>query len=69
MALIDSLKAYETGLRTAADIIVKENPDIIIAPMMGAVPFIDVMHDPTALTKYDSFREKLFKWICYGKQF
>lgn len=44
MTLIDSLKAYEEGLRKASEIIVETSPDYIIAPMMGAVPFIDVMH-------------------------
>lgn len=43
MALIDSLTAFEKGMREAASIISKKDPDYIIAPMMGSVPFIDSM--------------------------
>lgn len=44
MALEDSLKAYVDGLVKASDIFVEKSPDLIIAPMMGSVPFIDVIH-------------------------
>ena len=44
MAFIDSLIPFVKGLSEASEIVVDENPDYFIAPMMGAVPFIDVMH-------------------------
>ena len=44
MAFIDSLIPFVKGLGEASEIIVDKNPDYFIAPMMGAVPFIDVMH-------------------------
>ncbi len=41
---MNQLKSYIDGLAEAAEIIDKENPTHLIAPMMGAVPFIDAMH-------------------------
>ncbi len=44
MSLKESMDAYVKGLEKASNIFVEQNPDHIIAPMLGSVPFIDVMH-------------------------
>ncbi|MFH0700809.1 MAG: hypothetical protein V2A62_00060 [Candidatus Woesearchaeota archaeon] len=44
MALLDSLGPFEKGMSRAAEIFIGSKPDIILAPMMGSVPFIDCMH-------------------------
>lgn len=44
MSLKEAMNAYVQGLDEASDLFVDIDPDYIIAPMMGSVPFIDVMH-------------------------
>jgi len=47
------LKSYVEAMAKASSIITEENPDFLVAPMCGSIPFIDVMYlvdrdfDPT----------------------
>lgn len=40
----DLLKSYVAGLGDAVEIFDDKKPDLIIAPMMGSVPFVDIMN-------------------------
>lgn len=39
----DTLKSFVDGMAQAADVVKRENPDYLIAPMAGSIPFIDAM--------------------------
>jgi hypothetical protein len=39
----ESLENFVDGMMDASDMVVSRNPDYLIAPMMGSVPFIDIM--------------------------
>ena len=44
MRLEEAIKSFAHGMAKASARISEMNPDIVIAPMMGAVPFVDAMH-------------------------
>ena len=39
-----TLESFVRSLETVAGLIKQRNPDVIVAPMMGAIPFIDVLN-------------------------
>jgi len=44
MSLEDAIKSFARGMKKCAEIIEDFNPDIIISPMMGSVPFMDAFY-------------------------
>lgn len=44
MTIESAIKSFANGMKEASEIISDENPDFVIAPMMGSVSFIDAMN-------------------------